>query len=452
MSFAPNTDADRSLMLRTIGVESVDELFTDIPADHSDPDLDLPAGLPETDVLRELRALAERNQTPHGTPSFLGGGFYRHFVPALVDQLLLRSEWYTAYTPYQAEMAQGTLQAMYEFQSLVCRLTGMEVANASLYDGASALAEAVLMCRAITGRNRVVMTGTVHPSYREVTATYTQALDMDIHTASGWSRSKARLQPDVEAVARTVDDDTACVVLQRPDFLGCVTDPEPVVNAARRHGAKVVFVVTDPVTLALLTPPGCLGADIVAGELRSLVGPPAYGGPGAGMLATRQEFIRRLPGRIAGRTTDIDGQQGFVLTLQTREQHIRRERATSNITTNQALVALGATISMSALGPGGLRALATQSLTAAHRCAAALEAVGARVLDSGPFLEEFVVQTPMKAAQALRLLAGRGVFGGYDLGRLDRALDDALLVCATDLTTAEDVEKLASAWNVIADA
>ncbi len=449
MSFAPNTDADRERMLRAIRVDSIDDLFVDIPAAHRDPDLDLPPALPETDVLRALQALAERNKTPDQVPSFLGAGFYRHFVPALVDQLLLRSEWYTAYTPYQAEMSQGTLQAMYEFQSLVCRLTGMEVANASLYDGASALAEAVLMCRSITRRSRVVMAGTVHPACREVTATYTQALDVDLHTVPGWVRSGDALTPDLEAVAAAVDDTTACVVLQRPDFLGWVADPAPVVDAAQRHGAKVVYVVTDPISLALLSPPGELGADIVAGELRSLVGPPGYGGPGAGMLATRQEFIRRLPGRIAGRTTDLDGQQGFVLTLQTREQHIRRERATSNITTNQALVALGATISMSALGPAGLKALATQSLTAAHHCADSLKAVGAHVFDRAPFFHEFVVQTSGDAAAALEELAAHGVFGGYDLGRLDPALKDALLVCATDLTTAQDIEAFATAWSAV---
>ena len=449
MNFAPNTDADRERMLRTIGVDSVDDLFVDIPAAHRDPDLDLPTALPETDVLRALRALAERNKTADQVPSFLGAGFYRHFVPALVDQLMLRSEWYTAYTPYQAEMSQGTLQAMYEFQSLVCRLTGMEVANASLYDGASALAEAVLMCWRITRRSRVVMAGTVHPAYREVTATYTQALHVDLHTVPGWVRSGDALTPDLEAIAAAVDDTTACVVLQRPDFLGCVADPAPVVDAAKRHGAKVVYVVTDPISLALLSPPSELGADIVAGELRSLVGPPAYGGPGAGMLATRQEFIRRLPGRIAGRTTDLNGQQGFVLTLQTREQHIRRERATSNITTNQALVALGATISMSALGPAGLTDLATQSLAAAHGCADSLKAVGARVFDRAPFFHEFVVQTPGDAAAAIEQLAAHGVFGGYDLGRLDPALADALLVCATDLTTAQDVAAFATAWSAL---
>ena len=449
MSYSPSTDVDRARMLRTIGIESIDELFVDIPAAHRDPTLDLPDALPEVDVLRLVRGLANQNQIPEGVPSFLGAGFYRHFVPALVDQQLLRSEWYTGYTPYQAEMTQGTLQAMYEFQSLVCRLTGMEVANASLYDGATALAEAVLMCRAITRRSGVVMAGTVHPAYREVATTYTQAVDVDIRTVDGWSRSDVGVQPDVEAVAAAIDDTTACVVLQRPDFFGWVVDPAPVVAAAERHGAKVVYVVTDPISLGLLTPPGDLGADVVAGELRSLVGPPAYGGPGAGMLATRQAFIRRLPGRIAGRTTDLDGQQGFVLTLQTREQHIRRERATSNITTNQALVALGAAISISALGPGGVRALATRSLSAAHRCAEALKEVGATVFDAAPYLHEFMVHTPRGGEATVEALAACGVFGGYPLGRVDPALDDVLLVCATDLTTRADVEALTEAWQAI---
>ncbi len=449
MSYSPSTDADRARMLRTIGVDSIDDLFVDIPGSHRDPDLDLPDALPEVDVLREVRSLAEKNEVPDHVPSFLGAGFYRHFVPALVDQLLLRSEWYTGYTPYQAEMSQGTLQAMYEFQSLVCRLTGMEVANASLYDGASALAEAVLMCRAITRRSGVVLAGSVHPTYREVAATYTQAVGVELRTVDAWSRSQDGLEPNIEAVAAAIDDTTACVVLQRPDFFGWVVDPAPVVEAAERYGAKVVYVVTDPISLGLLTAPGDLGADVVAGELRSLVGPPAYGGPGAGMLATRREFIRRLPGRIAGRTTDLDGQQGFVLTLQTREQHIRRERATSNITTNQALVALGAAISISALGPGGVRDLATRSLSAAHRCAAALKHVGATVSDAAPYFHEFVVHTPRGAEETVTALADLGVFAGYPLGRVDPALDDALLVCATDLTTHADLEALANAWQAV---
>ncbi len=449
MSYSPSTDADRARMLRTIGVDSIDDLFVDIPDAHRDPTLDLPDALPEVDVLREVRALAEQNRVPEGVPSFLGAGFYRHFVPALVDQQLLRSEWYTGYTPYQAEMTQGTLQSMYEFQSLVCRLTGMEVANASLYDGASALAEAVLMCRAITRRSGVVMAGTVHPAYREVAATYTQAVDVELRTVDAWLRTGDDVAPDIEAVAAAIDDTTACVVVQRPDFFGWVVDPTPVVEAAERHGAKIVYVVTDPISLGLLTPPGELGADIVAGELRSLVGPPAYGGPGAGMLATRQAFIRRLPGRIAGRTTDFDGEQGFVLTLQTREQHIRRERATSNITTNQALVALGAAISISALGPAGLRDLATRSLSAAHRCAEALASVGATVSNAAPYFHEFIVHAPRGGEETVNALADRGVFGGYPLGRVDPRLADALLVCATDLTTRADLDALTNAWQAV---
>ena len=449
MSYSPSTDADRARMLRTIGVDSIDDLFVDIPDAHRDPTLDLPDALPEVDVLREVRALAEQNRVAEGVPSFLGAGFYRHFVPALVDQQLLRSEWYTGYTPYQAEMTQGTLQSMYEFQSLVCRLTGMEVANASLYDGASALAEAVLMCRAITRRSGVVMAGTVHPAYREVAATYTQAVDVELRTVDAWLRTGDDVAPDIEAVAAAIDDTTACVVLQRPDFFGWVVDPTPVVEAAERHGAKIVYVVTDPISLGLLMPPGELGADIVAGELRSLVGPPAYGGPGAGMLATRQAFIRRLPGRIAGRTTDLDGEQGFVLTLQTREQHIRRERATSNITTNQALVALGAAISISALGPAGLRDLATRSLSAAHRCAEALTSVGATVSNAAPYFHEFIVHAPRGAEETVTALADRGVFGGYPLGRVDSRLADALLVCATDLTTRADLDALTNAWQAV---
>ena len=447
MSYAPNTDADRAAMLRTVGVESIDDLFVDIPVQHRDPTLDLPPALPETDVIRHLGQLGALNATSADLPSFLGAGFYRHFVPALVDQQLLRSEWYTAYTPYQPEMAQGTLQAMYEFQSLVCDLTGMDVSNASLYDGASALAEAILLCRGLTRRPRVVIAETVHPAYRGVAATYTSALDVDLQVVPAVYREGTSVRPDIEPLVEAIDDQTSCVVIQRPDFLGMVVDADPIVQAARRHGARVVVVVGDPVSLGLLVPPGDLGADIVVGELRSLAGPPAYGGPGAGMFAVRSQLIRRVPGRIAGRTVDLDGKDAFVLTLQTREQHIRRERATSNITTNQALVILGATISLSALGRRGLREIAEQSVTAAHHAAEALASAGAVVATDAPYFNEFAVHAPEGAAARLDRLRGEGnVLAGVDLGCVSSRFDDLILVAATELTTASDVEALAAAW------
>ena len=447
MTYAPNTDADRAAMLRAVGVESIDDLFVDIPAEHRDPVLDLPPALPETDAIRHLQALGGRNATSNDLPSFLGAGFYRHFVPALVDQQLLRSEWYTAYTPYQPEMAQGTLQAMYEFQSLVCDLTGMEVSNASLYDGASALAEAVLLCRGLTRRPRVVIADTVHPAYREVAATYTSALDVDLRVVPAARRDATRVRPDVQPIVEAIDDQTSCVVIQRPDFLGMVVDSDPVVEAARQHGARVVVVVGDPVSLGLLMSPGDLGADIVVGELRSLAGPPAYGGPGAGMFAVKNQLIRRVPGRIAGRTLDLDGKSGFVLTLQTREQHIRRERATSNITTNQALVTLGATLTLSALGRQGLREIAEQSLTAAHRTAQALGDAGAVIATDAPYFNEFAVHAPEGAAVRLDRLRSEGnVLAGVDLGCLSPDFDDLILVAATELTTASNVKALAAAW------
>jgi glycine dehydrogenase subunit 1 len=449
MSYAPSTAADRAAMLRAIGLASVDELFGDIPAARGDPQLDLPAALPEADVLRHLQELAQRNLTSSATPSFLGAGYYRHFVPALVDQQLLRSEWYTAYTPYQAEMSQGTLQAIYEFQTLVCELTGMEVSNASLYDGASALAEAVLMCRGVTRRPGVVLADTVHPAYREVVRTYTQALDVELRTVRTWRRQGDSLSPDLDPLAAAIDDTTSCVVLQRPDFLGWVTDSSAVIDAARRHGAKLIYVVTDPVSLALLRPPGQLGADVVVGELRCLVGPPGYGGPGAGLFATRSELVRRVPGRISGRTKDLDGRQGFVLALQTREQHIRRERATSNITTNQALMALGASITLCALGRQGLRRMAEQSLSAAHRCGAALAEAGIEVATEAPFFHEFVVRAPADGRSAVERLLDHGVVAGYDLGQFDAELRDSVLVCATELTTTSELEALIRAWGEV---
>lgn len=447
MTYAPNTSADRAAMLRAVGVASLDDLFVDIPAAHRDPLLDLPPALPETDVIRHLQELGSRNATSNDLPAFLGAGFYRHFVPALVDQQLLRSEWYTAYTPYQPEMAQGTLQAMYEFQSLVCDLTGMDVSNASLYDGASALAEAVLLCRGLTRRPRVVIADTVHPAYRDVAATYVSALDVDVQVVSAARRDATSVRPDVQPLVKAIDDRTSCVVIQRPDFLGMIVNSDPVVRAARRHGARVVVVIGDPVSLGLLVPPGDLGADIVVGELRSLAGPPAYGGPGAGMFAVRSPLIRRVPGRIAGRTLDLDGKTGFVLTLQTREQHIRRERATSNITTNQALVTLGATLTLCALGRGGLRDIAEQSLTAAHRTASALAEAGAVIATNAPYVNEFAVHAPEGAAARLDRLRSEGnVLAGVDLGCLSPRFDDLILVAATELTTASDVQALAAAW------
>lgn len=448
MTYTPNTEADRSVMLRAIGAAGIDELFTDIPDRWRDPSLDLPDPLPEVDVVRHLSAIGDGNQTLQDAPSFLGAGFYRHFVPALVDQQLLRSEWYTAYTPYQPEMAQGTLQAMYEFQSLVCALTGMEVSNASLYDGASALAEAVLLCRTVTRRSGVVLADSVHPIYRQVVETYTRPLEVNLNVAQSFTRSGPALIPDVQPVIDAIDGGTACVVVQRPDFLGMIESVDPVVEAARAHGAKVVVVVGDPVSLGLLTPPGELGADIVVGELRSLAGAPAYGGPGAGMFATKEELIRRVPGRIAGRTLDLDGRQGFVLTLQTREQHIRRERATSNITTNEALVALAATLSISALGPRGLREVARQCVSSAHRTAEALSNVGAEIASSGAFFNEFVVHAPPNAHDNLEHLRMQGgVLAGVDLGLFFPSLKDMVLTAATELTTAEEVHALADAWR-----
>ena len=448
MTYTPNTEADRSVMLRAIGAAGIDELFTDIPAPWRDPSLDLPDPLPEVDVVRHLASIGSKNRTSQDAPSFLGAGFYRHFVPALVDQQLLRSEWYTAYTPYQPEMAQGTLQAMYEFQSLVCALTGMEVSNASLYDGASALAEAVLLCRTVTRRSGGVLADSVHPIYRQVVETYTRPLDVDLNMTQSFTRSGSAISPDVQPVIDAIDGGRACVVVQRPDFLGMIESVDPVVEAARAHGAKVVVVVGDPVSLGLLTPPGELGADIVVGELRSLAGAPAYGGPGAGMFATKEELIRRVPGRIAGRTLDLDGRQGFVLTLQTREQHIRRERATSNITTNEALVALAATLSISALGPRGLREVARQCVSSAHRTAEALSNVGAEIASSGAFFNEFVVHAPPNAHDNLEHLRMQGgVLAGVDLGLFFPSLKDMFLTAATELTTAEEVHALADAWR-----
>jgi glycine dehydrogenase subunit 1 len=386
-----------------------------------------------------MQELASRNLTLPAKDIYLGAGSYQHYVPATVGQILSRGEFYTAYTPYQPEVAQGTLQVIYEFQSMVAELLGVEVANASMYDGATAFAEGALMSVASSRKkNRVVVAGTVHPAYRDVLHTYLDGSGVEIVDASG-------ADPFVTTVedlrAHLSSDDLACIAIQYPNFFGGIEDVRAIADLAHEHGAQLV-VATTPVPLGLLKTPGELGADIVAAEGQSLGVAQSYGGPYVGLLGSRQALVRQMPGRIAGVTTDTEGKRGYVLTLQTREQHIRREKATSNICTNQGLMATAATVYMSSLGPEGFREVSRASYQNAHYLAKQLTALdGFELAFDVPFFHEFTVKTSKPAAEINRALLDENIMGGLDLGRFDPAMDHHLLLCATELNTRDSIDR-----------
>ena len=443
MTFNPHTVADRADMLEATRAFAIDDFFAPVPASIRFPQLDLPPALTEMEAADHLGRLATRNQAFAAEDVYLGAGSYRHFVPATVGQILARGEFYTAYTPYQPEVAQGTLQVIYEFQSLVAALTGMDIANASMYDGATALAEGALMTVARSrGKRRIVVSGTVHPAYRAVLRTYLSGLDVELEELSlpesGFVASASDFDP-------YLGDDLAGVVVQYPSFFGGIEDLA--LMADRVHAAGGALIVSaDPMALGLLRPPGELGADIVAAEGQSLGIPQSYGGPYVGLLGARQSYVRQMPGRLAGATTDANGKRGFVLTLQTREQHIRREKATSNICTNQGLMATAATVYMATLGPEGFRDAANRSYQNAHYLAQVMgDLPGYRVALDAPFFNEFVVQTPTLAREALGHLLNQDILGGLDLGTIDPALDHHLLVCATETNSREGIERMAAA-------
>ena len=442
MRYLPLTDDDRRRMLDTIGVHSVEELFRDVPdaAMLAEP-VALPRHQGEIEVERAFRDFAAANLSPSSAPSFLGGGVYRHHLPATVDHLIQRGEFLTAYTPYQPEVSQGTLQSLFEFQTQVALLTGMEVANASMYDGATACAEAVKMAARIKKRDRVVISGGLHPHYREVTTTYNRFVGL----------RDAALPPDWrggEDAAAAIDAKTACVVVQNPDFFGRVHDYSGLASACHGAGALLVVVVTEAVSLGLLKSPGEIGADIVAGDGQSIGNALSFGGPTVGLLATREKFIRQLPGRLAGQTVDVDGRRGFVLTLSTREQHIRRDKATSNICTNSGLCALAFSIHLTLLGEAGFTRLAELNHAKAVELADRLETIeGVEVLNDS-FFNEFTVRLPRSAADAVEAMAKQGVLGGVPVSRLypgEPELEPLLLVAATETNTDHDIDALATA-------
>ncbi len=450
MPYGPHTADDRERMLVALGIDSVDELFADIPAPLRASPLDLPEPQPELELAARLEGLAARNRTD--LASFLGAGVYRHWTPAAVDQLLLRGEWYTAYTPYQPEISQGTLQSIYEYESLIAELMDLDVVSASHYDGAAATAEAALMACRATRRERVLVSRAVHPHYRQTTQAYFGG-GLEVEEIPVVADGPEAGTTDLAALERLLADSdrpVAGVVAGQPNFFGLL---EPMAEIGRlAHAVGALFVaVVEPVSLAVLAPPGAYGADIAAGEGQPLGIAPQYGGPYLGLLASTDALVRQIPGRLVGMTTDLDGKRAFVMTMRAREQDIRRDKAASNICTNQALLALAASIYVSTLGPHGLRDVASLGAARAAELEAALAAVGVGRLHPGPYLNEFAIRVP-RARNVHRRLLDRGVLAGLALADVepdDPTLKEALLVCATEVTTSDEIEQFAAALDDI---
>jgi glycine dehydrogenase subunit 1 len=438
MRYLPKSDIERREMLRALGVDSLDALFAHLPEEvRLNRPLEIPSGKSEYEIVDYFRARGEECADPgtHGYASFLGAGVYRHYRPVLVDTVVSRSEFLTSYTPYQAEISQGTLTTIFEFQTMICQLTGMEVANASMYDGSTAVPEAAMMAMRLTNRDRILAARSVHPEYREVLATYAQHQGMPVVEVDYARESGALDSGDLE---KKIDGQTAAVIIQSPNFFGIVEDVRRAAEIAHRHGALLIFVFAEAVSLGVLEPPR--DADIVAGELQSFAITPSYGGPFAGIIATKEKFMRQMPGRIVGETKDTRGNRAFCLTLAAREQHIRREKATSNICTNQALVALMATVFMTVYGKQGLRELACQNLSKARYLAAKLP-----LRFSGPFFNEFVVSA--KSPEAInKALLEKKIIGGLPLQRYYPELENAMLLCTTEMSRREDMDAAAEVF------
>lgn len=444
MRYIPNTDADCQAMLEAIGVRSVEELFADIPRKvRLRRALDLPPPMSEPELHRHLRSLAIKNADVDRYPCFLGAGAYNHFVPAAVSHLVSRGELLTAYTPYQPEVSQGTLQTFYEYQTLVCQLTGMEVANASVYDGASGLAEAVLMAHRITNRNEVLISRAVHPEWRQVVQTYCRNLGVRIREIPFTEKGAT----DVRKARAFLSEDTACLVVQSPNFFGTVEMLDEFAEAAHVKGALFIVGVAEPISLGILKPPGEAGADIVVGEGQVFGIGLNFGGPYLGLFATKEAYVRSMPGRLVGETVDREGRRGFVLTLSTREQHIRREKATSNICTNAGLCAAIATVFLSLLGRKGMRELALLNLWKANFAKDAVSKLkGYGLRFDGPTFNEFVVLVKkQKPSEVNRALFKRGIIGGLELGRFYPELSDCLLFSVTEQVGREEIEALLKA-------
>ncbi|MEO7144684.1 MAG: aminomethyl-transferring glycine dehydrogenase subunit GcvPA [Bryobacteraceae bacterium] len=437
MRYLPKSDSERREMLDTLGIARLEDLFAHLPPEVlSSRPLAIDPGKSEYEIVDYFRARGDENA--NGYASFLGAGAYAHYRPVLVDTVVSRGEFLTSYTPYQAEIAQGTLTSIFEFQTMICQLTGMDAANASMYDGSSAAPEAAMMAARITGRHRALISRTAHPEYREVLTTYARHQGMKVEEF-GYDQDAGSI--DMADLEKKLDDRTAAVIVQSPNFFGIVEDVEQAAELAHRRGALLVVMFTEAVALGVLEPPR--GADIVAGELQSFAHPPSYGGPYAGILATRDKFIRQLPGRLVGETKDSRGNRAFCLTLSTREQHIRREKATSNICTNQALIALMATVFMTVYGKEGLRELAVQNLSKAHYLAGQ-----APLRFSGPFFNEFVVSTNGRTPDEINeVLLRKKIIGGLPLARYYPELKNAMLVCCTEMNRREHMDQVAGAFR-----
>ena len=430
--YIPSTMDEQAEMLAALGIDSIDQLFADIPDEFRNPTLNLPAPLSELEIQQGLGQMAGKNRPLSSGPSFLGAGSYHHFIPSIVKALITRGEFLTAYTPYQAEASQGTLQVIYEFQTLICNLYGMEVANAGMYDGATSLAEATLMACRVTKREKVVLADTISPAYIDVIRTYCQSQDIAVEV--------------VDPSNPALDAETACLVLQYPNYYGYIEDQKKLVDAAHAQGALAV-VSCDPTAMGMLQTPGHYGADIVTGDGQPLGIPTSYGGPYVGLFAAKQEFIRQMPSRLSGRTLDKNGKTGYVLTLQTREQHIRRERATSNICTNEALYALAATIYLAAMGKQGMRQVAELCYHKAHYAAAHIgQLPGYSLPINGPFFQEFVVQCPASPAEINKKLMDRNILGGLDVSE---KIPNGMLLCVTEMNSKEDIDALVAALSEI---
>jgi glycine dehydrogenase subunit 1 len=423
--YLPNTDADRNAMLREIGVGSIEELFQDIPERLRHAQFKLPSPLSELELKKEINRLASHNASLDNYACFLGGGSYRHFIPSTVEHVIGRSEFYTAYTPYQAEVSQGTLQGTYEYQSLVCQLTAMEVSNAGMYDGSTATAEAAIMACMITKRGKVAVSTTVNPTYREVISTYVKGRNLSMET----------VELDSE-----LSSDCACLVVQQPNFFGCFEEMEAHVQKAHDTGALFIAIV-DPMSLGMFKPPGHYGADIAVADGQALGNPTSFGGPGLGVFACRQEYLRQMPGRIVGKTVDVDGKPGYVMTLVTREQYIRRERAISNICTSEALMALAAAVYLATLGKTGLRQVAELCYHKAHYAAEKMAKLkGYSLVFSKPFFKEFAIRCPIAPSQINQILFKEGIIGGLDIGHI---IDNSMVLCVTEMNTKQEIDKLA---------
>ena len=422
--YLPNTDADRSAMLHEISVGSIEELFQDIPERLRHAQFNLPSPLSELELKKELNQLASLNASLDNYACFLGGGSYRHFIPSTVEHVIGRSELYTAYTPYQAEVSQGTLQGTYEYQSLACQLTTMEVSNAGMYDGSTAAAEAVIMACLITKRDKVAVSTTVNPTYREVISTYVKARNLSMET----------VELDSELPA-----DCACLVVQQPNFFGYLEETEAYGQKAHDIGALFIAIV-DPISLGMFKPPGHYGADIAVADGQALGNPTSFGGPGLGVFTCRQEYLRQMPGRIVGKTVDVEGKPGYVMTLVTREQYIRRERATSNICTSQALMALAAAVYLATLGKTGLRQVAELCYHKAHYTAERMARLkGYSLVFPKPFFKEFAIRCPVTPSLINQALFKEAIIGGLDIGHI---IDNSMLLCVTEMNTKDEIDRL----------